>query len=258
MRMSRTARRDFARWRRCVEAEDRRRPVEDLARLERSEMRVEDVMTVDVAAVKPESSLKDVARELSGRRISGMPVVDDDGRVIGVISEADVLAKEESEPEQPAGVMARLLDRERDEPTGFGARVVREAMTSPPITIEPHWPVAMAAEQMINGGVNRLPVVREGRLVGIVTRADLVRAFARSDEQIAGDIREMVALQQELWRDQQPVEVRIEAGEVTLAGEVRRRDEAIVLPKMVRTVPGVVSVRSGLTWSEEDRPIPAT
>jgi CBS domain-containing protein len=131
-------------------------------------------------------------------------------------------------------------------------------MTSPAITIEPHWPVAMAAEQMIEGGVNRLPVVRQGRLVGIVTRADLVRAFARSDQQITGDIREMVALQQELWRDEQPVEVSIEAGEVTLAGAVRRRDEAVLLPKMVRTVPGVVSVRSELTWFEEDRPIPAT
>ena len=171
-------------------------------------MRVEDVMTVDVATVKPESSLEDAARELSGRRISGMPVVDDDGGVIGVISEADVLAKEESEPEPRAGAVARLLDREREEPAGIGARVVREAMTSPAITIEPHWPVAMAAEQMIEGGVNRLPVVRQGRLVGIVTRADLVRAFARSDEQIAGDIREMVTLQQELWRDSRRCEAR--------------------------------------------------
>lgn len=242
----------------CVEVEDWRGPVEDLARLERSVMRVEDVMTAEVATVKPEASLKDAARELTGRRISGMPVVDDDGRVIGVISEADVLAKEEPEQEPRAGAIARLLDRGREEPAGLGARVVREAMTSPAITIEPHWPVAMAAEQMIEGGVNRLPVVQQGRLVGIVTRADLVRAFARSDEQIAGDIREMVALQQELWRDQQPVELRIEVGEVTLAGEVRWRDEAILLPKMVRTVPGVVSVRSELTWSEEDRPIPAT
>ena len=232
--------------------------VEDVARLERSVMRVEDVMTAEVATVKPEASLKDAARELTGRRISGMPVVDDDGRVIGVISEADVLAKEEPEQEPRAGAIGRLLDRGREEPAEKGAMVVREAMTSPAITIEPHWPVAMAAQQMIEGGVNRLPVVRQARLVGIVTRADLVRAFARSDQQITGDIREMVALQQELWRDQQPVEVRIESGEVTLAGEVRRRDEAMLLPKMVRTVPGVVSVRSELTWSEEDRPIPAT
>jgi osmotically-inducible protein OsmY len=86
--------------------------------------------------------------------------------------------------------------------------------------------------------------------VGIVTRADLVRAFARSDDEIAVEIRELVALQQELWRDDTPIDVRIAAGEVTLAGEVRRRDEADVLPKMARTVPGVVSVRSELTWAQ--------
>ena len=218
-------------------------------------MRVQDVMTVDVATVKPDTSLKDMARELSRRRISGMPVVDDDGRIVGVISEADVLAKEQSEPEHRAGALARLLNREG--PSKLGARVVGEAMSSPAVTIQPHCPVARAAEEMLEREVNRLPVVQQERLVGIVTRADLVRAFARSDEQIAGDIRAMVALQQELWRDQRPVEVAIDAGEVTLTGEVRRRDEAALLAKMVRTVPGVVNVRSDLAWSEEDKPIPA-
>jgi predicted transcriptional regulator len=118
-------------------------------------------------------------------------------------------------------------------------------------------PAAIAAQQMTEGGINRLPVVQQGRLVGIVTRADLVRAFARSDEQIAAEVRELVALQQELWRDEQPIEVAIAAGEVTLAGTVRRRDEATLLGEMVRTVPGVVGVRSSLKCSEDDRPIPA-
>ena len=123
-------------------------------------------------------------------------------------------------------------------------------MTSPAITIERYWPVAVAAQRMIEHGVNRLPVVQSGRLVGIVTRADLVRAFARPDEPIVGEIRELVALQQELWRDEQPVEVRIDRGEVTLTGEVRNRDEIAILCKMIRTVPGVVRVSSRLTWSE--------
>lgn len=182
-----------------------------------------------------------------------MPVVDDDGRILGVVSEADVLAKEQAEPEPHAGAAARLLGRgELGEAGRSGAHVVRDAMTAPAITIERHWPVTVAAGQMVEHGVNRLPVVQQGRLVGIVTRADLVRAFARSDEELANEIRELVALQQELWRDEQPIEVRIDAGEVTLAGEVRRSDEAAILSKMVRTVPGVVSVRSELTWSGEE------
>ena len=221
-------------------------------------MRVQDAMTVDVATIKPAVSLKDVARELSRRRISGMPVVDDDGRIIGVISEADVLAKEQPEPDPHTGPLARLLNRdEQEQPSWFGASAVSEAMTSPAITIEGHWPLAIAAKEMIEHGINRLPVVHQGRLVGIVTRADLVRAFARSDEQIADEVRDIVALQQELWRDEQPIDVAITAGQVTLTGKVRRREEATLLSQMVRTVPGVVSVGSTLTWSEEDKPIPA-
>jgi CBS domain-containing protein len=215
-------------------------------------MRVEDVMTVDVATVTPETSLKHVARELSARAISGMPVIDGDGRIAGVISEADVLAKQRSEPEWRANIVARVLGRdERAESRRFQARVVSDSMTSPAITIERYWPVAVAAQRMIEHGVNRLPVVQGGWLVGIVTRADLVRAFARPDEPIVGEIRELVALQQELWRDEQPVEVKIDRGEVTLTGEVRNRDEIEILCKMIRRVPGVVHVSSRLTWSEQ-------
>lgn len=216
-------------------------------------MRVEDVMTVDVVTTTRETALKDVARELADRGISGLPVLDDHGRVAGVISEADVLAKEHSERDQRVGVVRRLLGHDRREQDAkFNARVVGDAMTSPAITIERHWSIAVAAEQMAEHGVNRLPVIQRGRLVGIVTRADLVRAFARSDEELAEEIRKLVALQQELWRDDSAVEVTIDAGDVTLAGEVRNRDEAEVVCTLVRTVPGVVTVRSALTWSEED------
>jgi CBS domain-containing protein len=192
-------------------------------------MRVQDVMTTEVATARPDTSLKDVARELAERGISGMPVVDGDSAVVGVISEADILAKSLSEPEDDA-------------------RVVRDAMTAPAVTIEGHWPVAEAAEQMLTNKVNRLPVVRQGRLVGVVSRADLVRAFARSDDEMAGEIRDIVALQQELWRDERTLEITVEHGEVSLAGEVLHRDEAEVLGKMVQTVPGVVGVRTELTW----------
>lgn len=221
-------------------------------------MRVQDVMTADVATVRPTASLKDVAAELSRRRISGMPVVDDRGDVVGVISEADILAKEQPAAQHHTSALARLLHRDDGgHSSRFDAVLVSDAMTSPPITIEAHVPAEFAAHEMTDRAINRLPVVQQGRLVGIVTRADLVRAFARSDEQIDADVRETVALQQELWSDEQPIEVVIAAGEVTLAGKVRRHEEASILTEMVRAVSGVVGVRSSLTWSEEDKPVPA-
>jgi CBS domain-containing protein len=217
-------------------------------------MRVQDVMTVEVVTARRETSLKDAARELAERGISGMPVVDEAQAVLGVLSEGDVLGKERPAAPDDGGAAARFFRHEDPEARrALDARTVGDAMSSPAITIEPHWPLATAAEQMVEQGVNRLPVVQQGRLVGIVTRADLVRAFARSDDQIAGEIRELVALQQELHRDENPIEVSVAGGEVSLGGEVRRQDEVEILPRMVRTVPGVVSVRSELNWAEPDR-----
>jgi CBS domain-containing protein len=214
-------------------------------------MRVEEVMTRDVATVGPDTSLKQVARELVRRAISGMPVVDDRGRVVGVVSEADVLVKERREPDH-GGALGRLLHGvDHLSELKLDARTAGEAMTSPAITIEGFWSVATAAQMMLDHAVNRLPVVRQGDLVGIVTRADLVRAFARSDEEIAREIREQVALQEAMWLETGAVEVQVDAGETTLAGNLRRRSDAEVLPKIVARVPGVVGVRSQLTWSED-------
>ena len=214
-------------------------------------MRVLDVMTTDVAAARPDMTLKDAAGLLLERRISGMPVVDDAGGVVGVISEGDILAKALPEPESGGSALARLLRRaDPDDERRLDARVVGEAMTAPAVTIEAHWPVAEAAERMHERKVNRLPVVEQGRLVGLVSRADLVRAFARSDAEVTAEVRDLVALQQEMWRDERPVGIAVAHGEVELSGEVKHSDEAEILGKMVRTVPGVVGVRSDLTWVE--------
>jgi CBS domain-containing protein len=106
---------------------------------------------------------------------------------------------------------------------------------------------------MLDHGINRLPVLDgQRRLVGIVTRADLVRAFVRSDAQIAADVREQVVLQQAMSADASVVDVVVTDGDAVLSGKVRRRSDAEVLPRLVRLVPGVVDVRSELTWSEDD------
>jgi CBS domain-containing protein len=125
-------------------------------------------MTRDVATVALEASLKDVARLLVARGISGLPVVGDDGQVVGVVSEADVLAKERPAPNE-VGTLARLVHRADPVAEAKGAaRTAGDAMTSPAITIEPFWTIPTAAQIMLEHGVNRLPVVHQGRPRGRV------------------------------------------------------------------------------------------
>jgi CBS domain-containing protein len=177
-----------------------------------------------------------------------MPVVGADGAVVGVISEADVLAKERDEYDG-RGALARLLHRpDPSEDDKLAARTAGEAMTSPAIAVEADWTIPTVAQMMLRHRINRLPVLRAGRLVGIVTRADLVRAFARSDEEIAEEIREAVALQEAMSFGIAPIEVRVEAGEATLSGTVPSHDDAVALADVAGNVPGVVSVRSDITW----------
>ena len=116
------------------------------------------------------------------------------------------------------------------------ARLVGEAMTTPALTIEAHLPVSLAARRMIERGVNRLPVVEDGKLVGIVTRADLVRAFVRSDAEIAREIREDVVVRR-LRLDEHSVQVEVEDGEVTLTGTLDDRADAQSLEELVSKVP---------------------
>jgi CBS domain-containing protein len=214
-------------------------------------MKIEDVMSTDVVSVGPETPLKFVAEQLVDRKISGMPVVDDGGNVVGVISEADLLVKEQGAAGTRRGTLTRRFGRgHAGEHAKREARVAGDAMTSPAITIEPFRPVAAAAREMLERGINRLPVVRNHLLVGIVSRADLMRAFARSDEQVADEIRHQVAYFLALEDEAATVDVRVDAGEVTLDGKVRRRLAAETLPGFVASVPGVVGVRSELTWTE--------
>lgn len=215
-------------------------------------MKVEEVMTRDVRTVTPSTPLKDVAALLAEHRISGIPVVED-GRVVGVVSEADILVKERAEKPGRPGLLGLLLDDTADVEAKLQARTAGDAMTSPAITIGPGRSITEAAAKMIDKGVNRLPVVDdEGKLVGIVTRADLVRAFLRSDEQIEHEIREDVILRT-LWIPPENLSVSVSKGEVTIAGHVETKAEAELVETFVARVPGVVSVNSRLTWETEER-----
>lgn len=209
-------------------------------------MNVKAIMTTDVVVTTPQTPLKDAAELLAEHGVSGMPVLADDGAVVGVLSEADILAKQHVRAD-----VRRRLRRPAPADPKFRAHTVGDAMTAPALTTPPFASVSTAAGRMLDHGVNRLPVVQHGRLVGIVTRADLVRAFVRTDEEIEAEAREQLELQQSMLADGSVLAVEVRDGAATLTGHVRRRDDAELLPRLIRAVPGVVEVRSDLSWSVE-------
>jgi CBS domain-containing protein len=216
------------------------------------DMRVQDLMTTQVLTVRTAASLKDAAALLAEYRISGLPVVDDDRHVLGVLSEGDILFKESCPPDRPS-LLERLLTVPSTFDPKLAARTVGEAMSAPALTIGRRRPVTEAAARMIDEGVNRLPVVDdEQRLIGIITRADLVRAFVRSDAEVEQEIREDV-LRRVMWIEPGVVGVEVAGGEVRLTGEVDTKSDAEILPRLVQRVPGVVGVLSKVRWREEDR-----
>jgi CBS domain-containing protein len=205
--------------------------------------RVDEIMTTPVVTVSPKTSLKEVAALLVERRISAVPVLAD-GDIVGIVPEGDIVGEESVVTE--SSVLARLLggDRSDDSPLP-GARTAAEAMAAPAITIEWSDSAETAATLMTQHHVNRLPVVRDGKLVGIVSRSDLVRAYARSDDEIEREITERVLPE---WYLLQPeaVSVDVHKGEVSLHGTVETRMDLDELPRRIRQVPGVVSVTDSL------------
>ena len=209
-------------------------------------MKVAKVMTKDVLTVGPYTSLKDVAKLFVERRVSGAPVVDDDGTIVGVVSEGDILFKERGRPGS-ASLLDHLFENDSEQ-VKHDARDAADAMTTPAVTIRASRAVSEAAALMLDRKVNRLPVVDEHRkLVGIVTRADLVRAFVRADEEIEREILDDVIVRT-LWRSPDSFGVNVDGGEVTLEGHVADADSARMLTLFVERVPGVVGVRSRITW----------
>jgi CBS domain-containing protein len=198
---------------------------------------VADVMTRDVLKGRPAMPLKELARVLAEHGVSALPVLDPDDRLIGVVSESDLLA---------AGTRPRRLlrwwSRDRGRRGTVGA-----VMSRSPVVIGPDATLAEAARRMADRGVKRLPVVDEhGALVGVVSRSDLVKVFLRSDDEIRDEIVGEVLVHL-LWVDPTEIEVPVIEGVVTLAGVVDNSDVVDTAERLVRRVDGVVDVRNVLT-----------
>ncbi len=218
-------------------------------------MIVRDVMTDAVRTVRASTPLREVAHVLIDNAISGVPVVDMDGAVVGVISEADILVKEQGAGAIPHRRFARLLGESKASNVQFAklrAVTAGEAMTTPAITIRSGRSIHEAAAIMTARRVNRLPVVDDGALVGIVTRADLVRAYVRSDDELRTTIRQEVLLKI-LWLDPELFVVTVKDGVASISGRVERRSTAAMIEAAVPMVPGIVDAHVSVAWTLDDR-----
>ncbi|HEU5298087.1 MAG TPA: CBS domain-containing protein, partial [bacterium] len=171
-----------------------------------------DVMTAQVITVRPETAVKEAAALMLAHHVSGLPVVTVEGELVGIVTEADLLYKETGR-ERAEGRFSRLVPR-----FGRGTEVSRKAegltvvdlMSSPAITVKEETPLHDVAALMVRRRINRVPVMRQGRLAGIVSRADVLRAFTRPDAEMARTVR--AGLLRELWVDVSRIQVAVRDG----------------------------------------------
>jgi CBS domain-containing protein len=210
---------------------------------------VKDVMTTRVIWVKKDATFREMAAALREYRVSAFPVVDDDQKVIGVVSEADMLNKEALIDEP--GLVGGILHR-RDQAKARGI-TAGDLMTTAVAAVRPEDTVEHAARLMYDRGVKRLPVTDEsGRLVGIVSRADVLSVFDRTDSAIAHEITREV-LPGEFCVDPARFQVTVTDGIVTLAGRPETNETGHDFVQRVRHVPGVVAVRDRLSYPPVER-----
>jgi CBS-domain-containing membrane protein len=211
---------------------------------------VRDVMTTHVVAVRVNATYKEMVAKLRELRVSAFPVLDDDNRVIGVVSEADLLTKEALEYGVP-GVMGGILHgRERAKAAAVSAG---DLMTRPAVTVGPDEQVAQAAKLMYTRKVKRLPVVDDDkRLVGIVTRTDVLAVYSRPDAVIRNDVIENVIIGTVLT-DPDRFSVTVKDGVVTVEGKPENASVGRDMIDEIRHVEGVVAVRDRLIYPPEPR-----
>jgi CBS domain-containing protein len=209
---------------------------------------VKDVMTSRVVAVRKNAPFKDIAALLTRYRVSAFPVIDDDGRVIGVVSEADLLCKEAL-----TAAMGGLAARTGPYHDDFGraaAVTAADLMSTPPVTVTPGESVAGAARLMYNARVKRLPVVSEdSHLAGIISRADVLSVYGRPDDEIGEEITKNVIVNG-FRSDPGRFAVTVKDGIVTLEGGPETVEQARDILAEIWRVEGVVSVRDRLTYPE--------
>lgn len=199
-------------------------------------MQVVDLMTTDVITVSCDTVIRDAARLMFRNRVSGLPITSSDGVLVGIITEADFLR----------------LEVERQEGGSDVGETVGDVMSPGVVTTGPDTPVHDAAKLMTFQDIKRLPVVDDdSRLLGIISRADIVSVFARPDDVIEDEIREDL-IRRVLFVDPDELDVSVTNGVVTFVGEIGTRNEARLLAELASRLDGVLHVESELVWRLDD------
>ncbi|GAB3430698.1 CBS domain-containing protein [Flindersiella endophytica] len=215
----------------------------------RSHKTVSDVMTRDLISVDPSRSFKDIAHLLSAKDISAVPVLDTIGRPLGVVSESDLILKEEFQAPPLPNKLSRRLRTVR---ARAAARTAEQLMSAPAVTVEQGDSLPDAARLMAMRHITRLIVVNaDGLAVGIVTRSDLLRVFLTSDAELRRAVQRDV-VEYALWRNPQAIRAEVRDGVVTLTGELERRSLLPIADLIARQVDGVVDVVNQLRYAVDD------
>ena len=206
---------------------------------------VKDVMSTHVIAVRPGAPYKEMAAMLHEQRVSAFPVIDEDDKVIGVVSEGDLLTKEALEGTVPRTLQSLTRQSVR---TRVNAVTAADLMTKPPVTIRPDEPVTHAARLMFDRRVKRLPVVSDdGTLIGIVTRSDVLSVYSRPDTDIQRRVIQDLVLGTFMGTPDR-LAVTVKDGIVTIEGTPETAQVGLDIIDAVRHMEGVVAVRDRLSY----------
>jgi len=222
-------------------------------------MRVEEIMTKDVITVSPKTPIHEAAELMIDHGVSGLPVVDDAGSVVGIVSEGDLILREKPRERMPWWKVffgdAERLAREYQKAHGM---TVGEVMTRSLITVSPDLPIESVALILDEHGIRRVPVVADGQLLGIVSRGDLIKALAKAPARAGGQpsderiVREMRArLAEEPWVSNRGIVVQAKDGVLSLWGLVLTETEKSAVETMARTIEGCKGIDSHLVVKSE-------
>jgi CBS domain-containing protein len=214
-------------------------------------MTVSDVMTKHVHVASPLTPFKLLVRLIEENRVSAVPIVDQQGVPIGIVSETDLLLKQIRPGPDFSRDLLHVRKRRKERAKADGT-VASDVMTSPAITVASDTAVGEAARLMQDKNLRRLVVVNDsGRIAGIVSRSDLLKVFLRTDEELRDEIRgELIPAL--LMSSNDAVGVEVCWNVATLSGEVDRKSDAEILTRLTRELDGVVGVVDELTYSWDD------